>query len=62
MDDKELVSFDIASPQNERTTLSDTSPRSGLRFERYFTDDHTSPYDEMEWEFRTASIVSETGT
>ena len=60
-DNKELVSFEIASSQGERATHSDTSQKSGLRFERYFTDEHISPYDEMEWEIRNALISSEGG-
>ena len=33
----------------------------GLKFKRFFTRDGVHPYDEVEWEKRTASIGSETG-
>ncbi len=33
----------------------------GIRFPRYFTTAKVSPYDEVQWEFRTASISSEKG-
>ncbi len=33
----------------------------GLKFERHFTSAEVSPYDAIEWEFRTASIASDTG-
>ncbi|MGB2677864.1 MAG: vitamin B12-dependent ribonucleotide reductase [Candidatus Acidiferrum sp.] len=35
--------------------------KSGLRFERYFTDGRTAPFDNMEWEKRTALIGNEKG-
>jgi ribonucleoside-diphosphate reductase alpha chain len=33
----------------------------GLQFGRYFTKDGISPFDAVEWEYRTASITSESG-
>jgi ribonucleoside-diphosphate reductase alpha chain len=33
----------------------------GLEFRRYFTRDGVSPYDTVEWEYRTAAITSESG-
>src|ERR1700704_5735629 len=33
----------------------------GLRFERYYTKEGASPYDAVEWEYRTAAITSESG-
>ena len=33
----------------------------GLQFQRFFTAEGASPYDEVEWEQRTASIVNESG-
>src|SRR5262250_3760981 len=33
----------------------------GLEFRRYFTREGISPYDTMEWEYRTAAITSESG-
>jgi len=35
--------------------------RKGLQFPRYFTKSRVSPYDEVEWEQRTASIANERG-
>src|SRR6202047_3991117 len=35
--------------------------RTGLPFERYFTDGRTSPFDVVEWEKRTALIGNEKG-
>src|SRR5262245_56742204 len=33
----------------------------GLEFRRYFTREGISPYDAVEWEYRTAAITSESG-
>jgi ribonucleoside-diphosphate reductase alpha chain len=33
----------------------------GLEFRRYFTREGLSPYDTVEWEYRTAAITSESG-
>src|SRR5438094_8519579 len=38
-----------------------TKAHKGLEFRRYFTREGISPYDAVEWEFRTAAITSETG-
>ena len=35
--------------------------KSGLKFERYFTDGRTAPFDSVEWEKRTALIGNEKG-
>ena len=42
-------------------TTKGTSLKNGLRFERYFTDGKTSPFDCVEWEKRTALIGNEKG-
>src|ERR1043165_8648570 len=34
---------------------------NGLHFERYYTEEGISPYDAVEWEYRTAAITSESG-
>ncbi|HUQ44194.1 MAG TPA: vitamin B12-dependent ribonucleotide reductase, partial [Candidatus Limnocylindria bacterium] len=39
----------------------DGSPVKGLSWERRFTTPGIHPYDELEWELRTAAISSETG-
>src|SRR5262247_3206631 len=36
-------------------------PLKGLEFRRYFTREGMSPYDSVEWEYRTAAITSESG-
>src|SRR5437867_2654945 len=38
-----------------------TKTQRGLEFRRYFTREGVSPYDSMEWEYRTAAITSESG-
>ena len=38
-----------------------TETRRGLEFRRYFTRDGVSPYDTVEWEYRTAAITGESG-
>ncbi|MGB8495482.1 MAG: vitamin B12-dependent ribonucleotide reductase [Candidatus Acidiferrum sp.] len=38
-----------------------TGAKRGLRFERYFTDGRTAPFDNVEWEKRTALIGNEKG-
>src|SRR6266487_5923913 len=35
--------------------------QKGLEFRRYFTREGISPYDSVEWEYRTAAITSESG-
>jgi len=35
--------------------------KKGLEFRRYFTREDISPYDTVEWEYRTASITNESG-
>src|SRR5215472_16064329 len=41
--------------------LEMTKAQKGLEFRRYFTREGISPYDTMEWEYRTAAITSESG-
>ncbi len=38
-----------------------TETQKGLEFQRTFTGEDVSPYDSVEWEFRTAAITSESG-
>jgi ribonucleoside-diphosphate reductase alpha chain len=46
----------------ETTNAGNSSgPGSGLMFERYFTNGRTSPFDNVEWEKRTALIGNEKG-
>jgi ribonucleoside-diphosphate reductase alpha chain len=44
-------------PDADRTTKT----HNGLEFRRYFTKEGVSPYDAIEWEYRTAAITSESG-
>src|ERR1700674_45358 len=53
---------------NEKTALqtgtatpADVEVRTGLEFERHFTDGKMSPFDAVEWEQRTALIGNEKG-
>ena len=43
----------------QQTTGQNTAP--GLKFSRHFTRTGVSPYDEVEWELRTASITDAKG-
>ncbi len=43
------------------STMKGAGTNSGLRFERYFTDGRTSPFNEVEWENRTALIGNDKG-
>jgi ribonucleoside-diphosphate reductase alpha chain len=46
---------------NEVRTRKFEGTERGLTFERYFTTEGVHPYDEIEWETRTASINNEKG-
>jgi ribonucleoside-diphosphate reductase alpha chain len=51
-----------AAPATSATTGGGTTAvRKGLNFARYFTKPKVSPYDEIEWELRTAAIGNEKG-
>src|SRR5512134_3171592 len=57
------LSVDL-STQALNTEKSETRQRTGLSFPRYFTaklEGGKTPYDEMEWELRTATIGNEKG-
>jgi ribonucleoside-diphosphate reductase alpha chain len=47
--------------QSRATTPADVEVRTGLEFERYFTDGRTAPFDAVEWEHRVAQISNEKG-
>src|SRR5271167_4480863 len=47
--------------QTGTTTPADVEVRTGLVFERYFTDGRVSPFDAVEWERRVALIGNEKG-
>jgi ribonucleoside-diphosphate reductase alpha chain len=50
---------EITRTQTEQPTSGQTAP--GLKFPRYFTRTGISPYNEVEWELRTASITDAKG-
>ncbi|MGH7845651.1 MAG: vitamin B12-dependent ribonucleotide reductase, partial [Candidatus Binatia bacterium] len=50
-----------APVRNEGAPEGNLAPKGGLKLERYFTRPGISPYDEVEWETRTASIINEKG-
>ena len=52
-----------AAPQQaeERVTQTGSEIKGGLKLERYFTRAGASPYDEVEWEIRAATILNEKG-
>ncbi len=54
-----------ATLAKERKSLARRRPARkksrGLRFERVFSDKATSPFDQMEWERRTAEITDDSG-
>jgi ribonucleoside-diphosphate reductase alpha chain len=44
-----------------RSVKGDASPKKTLSVERTFSDPSTSPYDQLEWERRTAEITDDAG-
>src|SRR6266513_333297 len=57
----------MAETQTQQTTIAATSTSAapkktpGLTFRRFFTKPGVSPYDEIEWEKRTAAITDSKG-
>src|SRR5262249_20038177 len=47
--------------EGRKSKQSLAKKRSGVRFPRYFTAPGRDPFDEVEWELRTAAITGETG-
>jgi ribonucleoside-diphosphate reductase alpha chain len=47
--------------QPAAATPADVEVRTGLEFQRYFTDGRTAPFDAVEWERRVALIGNEKG-
>src|SRR5438477_4389273 len=64
---KDDVKFTMAQPLTTNPTASAAPPKSekrkapGLTFKRFFTKAGVSPYDEVQWEFRTAVITDAQG-
>ncbi|MFQ5526697.1 MAG: vitamin B12-dependent ribonucleotide reductase [Thermoanaerobaculia bacterium] len=46
---------------DRKQSIDPEATGSALRFERRFTDDDVSPYDEVDWEIRDAAIKDESG-
>jgi ribonucleoside-diphosphate reductase alpha chain len=51
----------ISQPADKGYVNADTRPNTGLKINRYFTRPGVRPYDEIEWEQRSASITNEKG-
>ena len=51
----------VTSPQPSQHGTSGNSSRGGLTFTRRYTRAGQSPYDDVQWEKRTASITDQTG-
>ena len=47
--------------QPNATVPADVEVRTGLEFQRYFTDGRVAPFDAVEWERRVALIGNEKG-
>jgi len=50
-----------AEPVIRRRNRTDKKKRSGLRFERVFSDAAVAPFDQVEWERRIAEITDDSG-
>ncbi len=50
-----------STEQSTGRTFGPSSDVTGLEFERYFTKDGVDPFDEVEWELRSAIIANERG-
>src|SRR5213594_295745 len=46
---------------DRRQSRSAKKPKSGLHFERVFSDPAAKPFDQIEWEHRTAEITDDSG-
>src|SRR5262252_217434 len=57
---KSALNGKLADARMEASANS-TNVRTGLVFDRYFTDGKTSPFDAVDWEKRTALISNEKG-
>src|SRR5438270_7919164 len=61
MNGEKMNDSSTTSPQQAGAQQSGTRTAPGLKFSRYFTRTGVSPYDEIEWELRTASITDAKG-
>src|SRR5947209_12362998 len=56
-----MAELNTTPSQVTRTQSTQTRKAPGLKFPRYFTRTGISPYSELEWELRTASITDAKG-
>src|SRR5215475_4602836 len=56
-----MAPMDTKHDLRTATSTSRAAGAPGLVFERFFTRPGVSPYDEVEWELRTASITDAKG-
>jgi ribonucleoside-diphosphate reductase alpha chain len=52
---------DISTPVRQEKPEGTQHQRRGLLFRRYYTNPDVHPFDQIEWEFRTAVISNEKG-
>ena len=50
-----------SEPTARRRNKADKKKKTGLRFERVFSDASVAPFDQVEWERRTAEITDDSG-
>ena len=56
--------FDDATVQTSTEKMTGKSTMdfdAGISLQRHFTEKNVHPYDEIEWEFRTATITNDKG-
>lgn len=51
----------VSEKIEQNSIFGENIVEKGLRFERYFTKKAVHPFDEIEWELRTATITNENG-
>src|SRR4051794_36648498 len=49
------------SPSRTPSRVAAKSSKNGLKFTRVFSDESVAPFDEIEWEYRTAEITDDSG-
>ncbi|MBN1559154.1 vitamin B12-dependent ribonucleotide reductase [candidate division KSB1 bacterium] len=57
----EFEDFDTTTEQITRTAEPTNGNQHKLQIRRFFTKPDKHPYDEIQWEFRTASIINDKG-
>jgi len=59
-----LTPSSLNRPRKSSLRLKNRAPKkksTGLRFERVFSDAHVAPFDQIDWERRTAEITDDSG-